>query len=108
MPCALAMGVVATFAFFSPLVNAPILGVLTVRTPKELRPKVMAAVMTVATMAGPLGFIAAGVSLRYISLSALFVGLPPLLTLGGLAFAGVLLRHRAAPDVAAVPQVAHG
>jgi MFS family permease len=108
MPWALAMVVVATFAFFSPLVNAPILGVLTIRTPKELRPKVMTAVMTVATMAGPLGFIAAGFALRYISLSALFVVLPALLTLGGLAFAGVLLRHRAAPDVAAVPQVAHG
>jgi hypothetical protein len=89
-------------------VNAPILGVLTVRTPKELRPKVMTAVMTVATMAGPLGFIAAGFALRYISLSALFVVLPGLLTLGGLGFAAVLLRHRAAPDVVPVPQVAHG
>ena len=69
----------------------------------------MTAVMTVATMAGPLGFLGAGVALRYISLSTLFVVLPALLTLGGLA-----LRRRscygngAAPDVAAVPDVAHG
>jgi MFS family permease len=108
MPWALALVVVATFAFFSPLVNAPILGVLTVRTPQELRPKVMSAVMTVAAMAGPLGFLAAGFALRYISLSTLFIVLPALLTLGGLAFATVLLRNRAAPELPAVAQVAHG
>ena len=43
--------IIAGFAFFTPLVNAPMLGILTVRTPQELRPKVMTAVMTVATMA---------------------------------------------------------
>ena len=108
MPWALAIVVVGTFAFFSPLVNAPILGVLTVRTPQELRPKVMTAVMTVATIAGPLGFLAAGFALRYVSLSTLFLVLPALLTLGGLVFAAVLLRQRAATDVTAVAQVAHG
>jgi MFS family permease len=108
MPWAAAMVVVGAFAFFSPLVNAPILGVLTVRTPEALRPKVMTAVMTVATLAGPLGFLGAGLALRYISLSTLFLVLPALLTLGGLAFAAILLRNRAAPDVAAVAQVAHG
>jgi MFS family permease len=108
MPWPAAMVVVGTFAFFSPLVNAPILGILTVRTPAELRPKVMTAVMTVATMAGPLGFLAAGFALRYISLSTLFIVLPALLTLGGLAFAAVLLRQRAATDVVPVAQVAHG
>jgi MFS family permease len=108
MPWPAAMVVLAAFAFFTPLVNAPLFGVLTVRTPPELRPKVMTAVMTVATMAGPLGFIAAGFALRYISLSALFIVLPALLTVGGLGFAAILLRNRAAPDVAKVAQVAHG
>jgi MFS family permease len=108
MPWAAAAAVVGAFAFFSPLVNAPILGVLTVRTPEALRPKVMTSVMTVATLAGPLGFLAAGFALRSTSLSTLFLVLPALLTLGGLVFAAVLLRNRAAPDVAAVAQVAHG
>ncbi|HZR95182.1 MAG TPA: MFS transporter [Gaiellaceae bacterium] len=108
MPWGAALAVVGAFAFFSPLVNAPIIGVLTVRTPAALRPKVMTSVMTVATVAGPLGFLAAGLALRYVSLATLFVVLPALLTIGGLAFAGVLLRHRASPDVAAVPNVAHG
>jgi MFS family permease len=109
MPWGAALVVVAAFAFFSPLVNAPIVGVLTVRTPEALRPKVMTAVMTVASLAGPLGFLGAGVALRFISLSTLFVVLPALLTLGGLAFAAILLRHDgAAADLAGVPNVAHG
>jgi MFS family permease len=108
MPWGAALVVVAAFAFFSPLVNAPIVGMLTVRTPEALRPKVMTAVMTVASMAGPLGFLGAGVALRYISISTLFIVLPALLTLGGLAFAAILLRQGAAPDVAGVPNVAHG
>ncbi len=58
--------------------------------------------MTVATMAGPFGFIAAGYALRHVTLGSFFIGLPALLTLGGLAFAAVLLRHRddAPADVA--------
>ena len=101
--------VVGMFGFFSPLVNAPIMGVLTVRTPQELRPKVMTAVMTVATLAGPFGFIAAGYVLRHVALGPFFLALPALLTLGGLAFAALLLRRpgAAAGDVA-VPNVAHG
>ena len=86
--------IIAGFAFFTPLVNAPVIGILTVRTPAELRPKVMTAVMTVATMAGPFGFIAAGYLLRHVSLGSFFIGLPALLMLGSLAFAGVLLRNQ--------------
>ena len=109
LPWGAAMVVVAAFAFFTPLVNAPVIGMLTVRTPAELRPKVMTAVMTVATMAGPFGFIAAGYALRHVDLGPFFVVLPALLTLGGLAMAAILLRHeRAAPDDVPVAGVAHG
>ncbi|MDX6480767.1 MAG: hypothetical protein QOG85_1277, partial [Gaiellaceae bacterium] len=54
---------------------------------------VMTAVMTVATMAGPFGFIVAGYLLRHVALGPFFIGLPALLTLGGLAFAAVLMRN---------------
>jgi predicted MFS family arabinose efflux permease len=91
-PWPVATVIIAAFAFFAPLVNAPVIGLLTVRTPAELRPKVMTAVMTVATMAGPFGFITAGYLLRHVALGPFFIGLPALLTLGGLAFAAVLLR----------------
>jgi MFS family permease len=105
MPWGAAMVVVAAFAFFTPLVNAPIIGILTVRTPQALRPKVMTAVMTVATIAGPLGFFGAGEALRWISVQSLFLVVAAALTVGGLAFAGVLLRGRSATDPS-VPAVA--
>jgi MFS family permease len=109
LPWVAALVVVAGFAFFTPLVNAPVIGVLTVRTPVDLRPKVMTAVMTVATLAGPFGFITAGYALRHVALGSFFIALPALLTLCGLAMAVVLPRQpgAAARDVA-VPNVAHG
>jgi len=97
MPWQAAMVVIGAFAFFSPLVNAPIIGVLTVRTPAALRPKVMTSVMTVATIAGPLGFLAGGFALQHVSLYKVFFVIAAALTIGGLAFAAVLLRNRAAP-----------
>ena len=93
-PWPVAVVIIAAFAFFTPLVNAPIIGLLTVRTPAELRPKVVTATMTVASLAGPLGFVTAGYALRNVTLGSFFIGLPALLLLGSLAFAGVLLRHR--------------
>jgi MFS family permease len=109
LPWGLALVVIAAFAFFTPLVNAPVIGMLTVRTPAELRPKVMTAVMTVATMAGPFGFIAAGYALRHVDLGPFFVVLPALLTLGGLGMAALLLREsRGAAGDVPMPNVAHG
>ena len=102
-PWPVAVLVIGLFGFFVPLVNAPIVGLLTMRTPAELRPKAVTGFMTVATMAGPFGFIAAGYVLRHISIGSFFVVLPVLLTLGGLAFAAVLLRHSDdAPSTVAV------
>ncbi|HEY7397768.1 MAG TPA: MFS transporter [Gaiellaceae bacterium] len=108
LPWTASIFVVAAAGFFTPLINAPMMGLLTVRTPEALRPKVLTAVMTVATLAGPLGFVVAGEALRYVPLSHFFVVLPALLTLGGVAFAVVLLRNRHAPNVPSLPRVAHG
>ena len=93
-PWPVATLIIAVFAFFVPLIQAPIIGIIIVRTPAELRPKVITGFMTVATMAGPFGFIAAGYILRHVALGPFFLGLPALLTLAGLLFAAVLLRHR--------------
>ena len=43
-----------------PLINAPMFGVITTRTPPALLPKVMTAIITLATVAGPLGLLVAG------------------------------------------------
>jgi hypothetical protein len=90
LPWALSGVVIGAFGFFTPLVNAPLAGVLTVRTPEALRAKVITAVFSVAT------------------LSTFFLVLSALMTLGGLAFAAILLRNSSAPAVTSMPDVAPG
>jgi MFS family permease len=103
MPWAVATVVIAVFGFFTPLVNAPIFAILTVRTPAALRPKVLTAVMTVATIAGPLGFFGAGEALRWISVQSLFVLVAACVTAAALVFAAILLRGReSGPQTAAI------
>src|SRR5579872_524470 len=48
------------FGTFLPFVNAPMTGVITVRTPAALRPKVLTALFTVVTLANPIGLATAG------------------------------------------------
>ena len=93
MPWEAALFVLGAFALGGPLVNAPIFGILTTKPPEALRPKVMTAVMTLATGAGPIGFLAAGEALRVISLQTLFLVIAALLTVISFAFAAVLMRN---------------
>jgi MFS family permease len=97
MPWGAALVVLGAFSLGGPLVNAPVLGILTTKPPEALRPKVMTAVMTMATGAGPLGFLAAGEALRVMSLQTLFVVIATLLTVISVAFAAVL-RRGSEPD----------
>jgi MFS family permease len=60
VPVPVMMLALAVSSFFSPLVNAPLIGVITMRTPVALRAKVMTAVITTAMLAGPLGVAIAG------------------------------------------------
>jgi predicted MFS family arabinose efflux permease len=56
-------GVVAVLfasSLFGPLVNAPLIGLLTTRPPEAVRAKVMTAVLTFALLAGPAGLLVAG------------------------------------------------
>jgi predicted MFS family arabinose efflux permease len=89
---------------FGPLVNAPLLGVITTRTPEAIRAKVMTAVMTFALLAGPLGLLVVGPMLEawgpLVVLLVVAVGQ----LLAALGFAAVTLRRgRAAPLQPAVP-----
>ena len=60
LPVPVVMLALAISSFFSPLVNAPLIGVITMRTPEALRAKVMTAVITTAMLAGPVGVAVAG------------------------------------------------
>jgi hypothetical protein len=107
MPWGAAMVVLGAFAFFTPLINAPLLGILTTRTPAALRPKVMTSVMTVAMLAGPLGFFGAGLALAHVSVYLVLFVIAAAMTAGAVAFALTVLRRGAPRDVP-VADVAHG
>ena len=104
MPWALVIVVLAAFGVCAPFVNAPMMAVMTVRTPEPLRPKVMTAVMTIANVIGPLGFLAAGFGLQYVSLKLVFLLAAAGFTLAAVAFAAAV-RNDAA-SAASVPSPA--
>jgi predicted MFS family arabinose efflux permease len=97
-----------TATLFTPHVNGPIMGVLTARTPEALRPKVMTAIISLHTVAAPLGFIVAGQILERWGVDPVFFGVAAGVTLLSLAFATIALRHRDdVPVLPEVPAVAH-
>jgi MFS family permease len=102
-----ALVTVALFAamFFAPVVNGPVFGVMTSRTPEQLRAKVMTALISVNTLAAPLGFLAAGYAIERWGVTVVFAAVPAGITVLALAFASIALRHRSediVPDAAAV------
>jgi MFS family permease len=74
-------------------VNGPTLGVLTARTPDELRPKVMTVVITANTIAAPLGFIVAGQVLERWGVVPLFTAVVLGITWMAIAFAAITWRY---------------
>jgi MFS family permease len=80
--------------FFTPLINGPLIAVLTARTPEALRAMVITAVITINTLAMPLGFLVAGQVLERWGVAPLFA-----ITVGGLTtmavvYSAIVLRHR--------------
>ena len=105
MPWALVIAVLAAFGFCAPLVNAPLLAVMTVRTPEALRPKVITAVMTISSIIGPFGFLAAGFGLQYVSLTFVFLLAAAGFTVGAIAFSAAV-RNGDVPATPAIPEPA--
>ena len=81
---------------------ATMMAVMTVRTPEPLRPKVMTAVMTIANVIGPLGFLAAGFGLQYVSLKVIFLLAAGGFTVGALAFSAAVRNE----DTSSAPALA--
>ena len=93
MPWPAVLLVLGAFGFCAPLVNAPILAILTVRTPEALRPKVMTAVMTLSVLIGPLGFLAVGQALQHVGMQVVFLAIAAGFTVGAVAFSAALRRN---------------
>jgi predicted MFS family arabinose efflux permease len=88
------LGALAVTALCQPLINAPMFGVITTRTPPALFPKVMTAIVTLATIAGPLGVLFAGALLEHEGLMVTFGVIAGGVTVVALLFVGVLTRFR--------------
>ena len=86
--------------FFTPLINGPIMAVLTARTPDALRAKVITAVISINTLAAPLGFLLAGQVLEHWGVAPLFTMVVAGMTWVVVVFAAIVLRHREADLVA--------
>ena len=99
------MAALFTAMLFMPLVNGPVIGVITARTPAELRPKMMTALISVSTLSAPLGFIVAGLLLGPWGAPNVFAAVAVGMTATALVFATIALRHRDEP-VAEQPAVA--
>jgi predicted MFS family arabinose efflux permease len=92
LPWPAVIAVLAAFGFCAPLVNAPVLSILTVRAPEALRPKVMTAVMTITSIIGPLGFLAVGLALQRVGMRVVFLAIAAGFTVGAIAFSAAVRR----------------
>ncbi len=94
LPAAAVIAVLAVSAIAGPLINAPLIGVITSRTPAALRPKVMTAVMTFALLAGPVGMVIAGPLLQSWGPRHVFLLIAGGQLLATIPFLSVALRRR--------------
>jgi MFS family permease len=89
--------VLAASSFWSPVGNAVLIGLMTVRTPPALRAKMLTAVITFATIAGPIGLVLAGPALGAFGAQAVFLAIAAGMTVSALWFSAVALRHAGRP-----------
>ena len=82
---------------FTPLVNGPVMGVLTARMTPEIRPKAMTAIIALNTIAAPLGFLLAGQVIDEVGTSVVFYTVAAGFTAASLVFVAVVLRHLREP-----------
>ena len=95
-------GVIAALAlssFFGPLVNAPLIMVITTRTPEALRAKVTTAVITTAMLVGPVGYVVAGPLLQAWGPHPVFMLVAAGQLLATLPFLAVAFRRADSPPV---------
>jgi MFS family permease len=96
-------GIVAALfvaAIGQPIVNAPLISIMTTRPPEALRAKVMTAVITFATLAGPIGLVGIGPLLQTFGAHPVFVGLAGGALGSALYFVAVVVRYRSSSPVA--------
>lgn len=110
VPWPVVAGAVVLCGLFVPLINAPIMGIITTRPPAALRAKVMTAVLAASGAGGPLGRLVIGPLYRWHGNGAVWTEIAGGMSVGAVLFAAAALRASAgdAPHLVAVPPVPEG
>jgi MFS family permease len=89
---------------FVPLINAPVMGIISTRPPVALRAKVLTAVLTATGIGGPLGRLMIGPLYDRAGNAGVWIAIAAGLTVGALLFVATVLRAERgeAPDIVAV------
>jgi predicted MFS family arabinose efflux permease len=83
---------VVVCGLFVPLINAPMMGMITTRPPVALRPKVMTAVMAASGSGGPLGRLLVGPLYRWHGNAAVWTEIAGGMTVGAVLFVAAALH----------------
>ena len=89
-----ACAAVAVCGFFVPMVNAPMMGILSTRPPLALRAKVMTAVMTASGLGGPVGRLAVGPVYRAFGNAGVWIMVAGGLSVGAVLWIAAALRRQ--------------
>ena len=91
---------VALCGLFVPLINAPLMGMITTRPPAALRAKVMTTVMAASGSGGPLARLVVGPLYRFHGNAAVWIEIAGGMTIGAVLFLIVVARTPAEVDAA--------
>ena len=86
------VGAIAASSFWNPIGNAPMIGLITTRTPVVLRAKVMTALVTFVVLAGPVGLVAAGPLVEAVGPHTFFLIIAAGMTASAAYFVFIALR----------------
>ena len=92
VPLAVRIFALAVTGLSNPLVNAPFLGIFSARVPRALQAKVLQVIITANQVAGPLGYVLAGVLFAQIGLQSAYALAATLASVAALNFVLAILH----------------
>jgi hypothetical protein len=98
VPLGVMIFALAVSGFSNPLANAPFLGIFSARVPRALQAKVLQVIITANQVAGPLGYVLAGVLFASIGLRPAYALAAALASVAAVSF--VLAIRQFPPAVA--------
>lgn len=92
VPWLVACGAIFVTGFFVPLINAPIMAIITTRPPAAVRAKVMTAILTASGLGNPIGKVLVGPEFRAWGNMGVWIVIAGGVSLGAVLYAAATLR----------------